>query len=204
MLSKKQIKRKYNESAKLYDISEGILEIFVFRLRARLLKKSRGKVLDVACGTGRNFYYFPKQCKITATDFSEGMLSLAKKRALKLKRKIDFRIADTENLPFKDNTFDTVVNSLALCTYRNPVKALKEIARVCKPSGKILLFEHGASSNYLVKKIQQKLSKSWEQHSGCNLERNILALVKKSGLKILNFERKFFGVFCLVEAKPDN
>jgi ubiquinone/menaquinone biosynthesis C-methylase UbiE len=107
------------------------------------LQQASGKVLEVAVGTGKNLNYYPRGCRIIAVDLSREMLNIARNRAAKLAKQVSFLVADAEALPFPDNSFDTVVSSVSTCTFPNPVAALKEIARVCRPEGKVLLLEHG-------------------------------------------------------------
>jgi ubiquinone/menaquinone biosynthesis C-methylase UbiE len=73
------------------------------------------------------------------------MLGLARRRTEGLAWDVAFLVADAEALPFREHSFDTVVSSLALCTYVDPLAALLEFSRVCRPSGRILLLEHGRS-----------------------------------------------------------
>lgn len=69
------------------------------------------------------------------------MLSVARKRADRLNLDVTFRVMDAEALDFADDSFDTVVFSLSTCTFPDPIKALQEMARVCRPGGKVLLLE---------------------------------------------------------------
>ena len=64
------------------------------------------------------------------------MLNIAQKRAAKISMDVSFLLADAEALPFPDEIFDTVVSSLSTCTFPDPVAALKEMARVCRPKEK--------------------------------------------------------------------
>lgn len=121
----------------------------VARLRKKLLSKASGKILDVACGTGQNFSSFPPNSQITAVDLSPRMLELARENANGLNLNPNLVTMDAENLEFPDSSFDTVVSALSTCTFPNPVKALQEMKRVCRPNGLILLLEHGHSNGCL-------------------------------------------------------
>lgn len=203
MYSKETIRNKYNNFAKWYDLSEGILEFFVKNLRKNLLRKAHGKVLEVGVGTGRNFEYYSRDCEITAIDFSEEMLVLAEKRAQKLGRKISFARMDAENLIFPDNSFDFVVNSFCLCTYVNPIKALKEMVKVCKPDGKILLLEHGRSSLEFIGRWQDKKAEAHAKSLGCYWNREPTKLVEKAGFGVIDSKQKFLGIFQIIKTKPN-
>ena len=202
MYSKEEVRKKYDAFAKWYDFSEGILEIFLPGLRRELLKNAEGNVLEVGAGTGSNFKYYPSSCNLTATDFSFAMSQKAKKRAKKLGRKIDFYLMDTEKLSFPNDSFDTVVSSLSLCTYHNPINALKEMVRVCKTNGKILLLEHGASNKKWLRNYQNKKVNAHAKKLGCYLNRDISKIVDGTGLEVIELKRFFFGVFYFIRAFP--
>lgn len=198
-----EIRKEYDKFSKFYDLVEWPFEIIgLARLRRKLLKNLRGNVLEVAVGSGKNFFYYNKKCRITAIDISPKMLELAKGRAKRLNLKADFYIGGVEKLQFKNRKFDFIVDSLGLCTFPNPIKALKEMKRVCKKNGKILLLEHGISNNRLFSRFQHWREERHHERFVCSLIRNHEDLVKKAGLKIEKIERYFLGVFYVVIARP--
>lgn len=202
LFSEAEISAKYDKLSKYYDLIEGIIEIpIVSRFRKRLLSQVRGKVLDIGIGTGKNLKYYPSKCDVVGIDLSEGMLKIAEKRVIKLGLKVKLIKGSVEKLPFRSNEFDFVVDSLGLCTYRNPVRALKEMKRVCKVKGKVLLLEHGISNSVFIQKFQLKRESKHYIKVGCHLVRNPEELVKKARLKIVKAERRLFGIFYLIEAK---
>jgi ubiquinone/menaquinone biosynthesis C-methylase UbiE len=130
------------------------------------------------------------------------MLSAARKRAAKLSMNVSPLLADAEALPFPDRSFDTVVSSLTTCTFPNPVAALREMARVCRTNGKILLLEHGRSDREWLGRWQDRRADSFAKQLGCHWNREPLKLVWKAGLKINAAQRFFFGIFHQIEATP--
>lgn len=162
-----EICRRYDSVAPCYRAVEQGLELLIGPVRRRMAGKARGCVLDAATGTGLNLVYFPSDCNITAIDLSQGMLNFARKRAEKLGRTVQFHLMNTLALDFQDDMFDTVCDVNALCTFVDPLKALAEMKRVCKPPGQLLLLEHGISESPLVKAGQNALSEFWESISGC-------------------------------------
>ncbi len=200
--SKSEIREKYAQFASKYDQWEGVLEwLLIGRLRRALLREARGKVLDVGIGTGKNLGYYPRSCEITGVDYTPAMLTIARGRAKRLERKVNFRVMDAENLKFGKEKFDTVVDTLGLCTYPNPLKALKEMKRVCKRDGQILFLEHGESSNRIIRWLQQKVKKKQLERLGCHVDRDIYGLMDKAGLRVVEKKRAFFGVFFIIRAK---
>jgi SAM-dependent methyltransferase len=191
-----------NDSS-MYRTSTGIDELFlVARLRKRLLTHAHGHVLDVACGDGANLRYLPAGSRVTAGDLSLHQLSTARSRGKELSLDIDVLQLDAENLPFPDNTFDTVISSLALCSYNDPIRALRELARVAKPDGPILLLEHGRSSVGPFAAFQDWNERRRGDHTGCHGNREPRQLAEEAGLEIINAERSLFGVMHAIIARP--
>jgi ubiquinone/menaquinone biosynthesis C-methylase UbiE len=196
-----EISRKYNRFARWYDRVEGVLDLLgLNRLRGRLSRQASGKVLEVAIGTGKNLPYYRPDCRIVALDVSREMLAIARQRAAKLSLDVSFVLANAEVLPFRDKSFDTVVSSLSTCTFPNPVSALKEMARVCRAEGKILLLEHGRSNRDWLGRWQDRHADQFVRPLGCHWNREPLRLVREAGLKVVEAQRSFFGMFHEIEA----
>src|SRR5690242_12706882 len=137
---------KYNRFAWSYDYFEAILGFLgVRKLRHDLVSQTKGRVLEVAVGTGQNLRYYRSGCEIIGVDVSCEMLKVARERGTKLSVNVQLALADAEALPFRNRCFDTVASSLSTCTFPNPANALQEMARVSKPSSQIVLLEHGRS-----------------------------------------------------------
>jgi ubiquinone/menaquinone biosynthesis C-methylase UbiE len=196
-----EISRKYDRFARWYDWVEGIPDLLgLSRLRRRLLKRASGKVLEVAVGTGKNLQFYPSDCQVIALDVSNEMLNVARRRAANLSMAVSFLLGDAEKLPFPDKSFDTVVSSLTTCTFPNPVAALREMRRVCKSEGKILLLEHGRSDSEWLGRFQDRTADPLAKQLGCHWNREPLELVRKAGLNIISANRIFFGLFHEIEA----
>jgi ubiquinone/menaquinone biosynthesis C-methylase UbiE len=200
-----KLRNAYDEIAEQYEnkiwFDQHILG--VVRLRKNLLSKATGKILDVACGTGLNIPLLPAGSDITAVDLSPNMLGVGCANATKHGLNVNFAVMDAENLEFADGSFDTVVSTLSTCTFPDPVKALQEMKRVCRPNGLILLLEHGHSSLPWLANFQDRNEyQHYQDHAGCRWTQDPLELVKSAGIKILRSERHILGMFHSVEAAP--
>lgn len=198
-----EIQAKYDAFASQYAVMERAQEFLGVRgLRQRLLRRASGAVLEVACGTGANVQYYPQECEITAIDVSPAMVDIASDTAEGHGVDIEFGLMDAQTLGFPEKCFDTVVSSLTLCTFPDPVAALEEMQRVCREDGKILLLEHGRSSNRLIGRFQDVREDSHAKRLGCHWNREPLELVERAGLHPIETQRTFFGVFHEIEAVP--
>jgi len=180
------------------------MEPLVFRrYRKKLVSRANGNVLEVGIGTGRNLPFYTSGCKITGVDLSERMIEEARKLALNLGIAINLIVMDAENLAFKDSTFDTVLCALSLCTVPNPIRALSEMKRVCRPEGKILILEHARSHNSFLGRVQDWLTPFNVRRIGCHLNRDALGNAKKAGLNIDYVESHISGIINIICAICD-
>ena len=199
----REISEKYDRFARWYDWLEGIPNLFgLSRLRRVLLRRVSGNVLEIAVGTGKNLSYYPPDCRIVALDLSREMLKVAQNRAARRSMHVSFLVADSEALPFRGNSFDTVVSSLSTCTFPNPVAALGEMARVCRREGRVLLLEHGRSDHERLGGWQDRNAERFAKPLGCHWNREPLEMVRKADLTVTRARRFFFGIFHQIEAAP--
>lgn len=191
------IRELYNDRAQAYQGNEWLLEGVLQgrRLRRRLFRRATGHVLDVACGTGVNFPHLRQATTITGVELSPAMLRFAKERAAKLAIEVELLEMDAANLQFPDATFDTVTSALSTCTFPDPLVVLHEMARVCKPDGQILLFEHGRSSWPWFAWFQERTAQSHYNAAGCRWTQEPQELVRAAGLRVVDAERHLAGVF---------
>ncbi|MDO8550299.1 MAG: class I SAM-dependent methyltransferase [Ignavibacteria bacterium] len=131
---------------------------------------------------------------MTAIDLSDGMLSKAIKK-LKNKPNIKFMQMDIQSATFETNTFDTIIASYVFCSVPDPVKELKEISRVCKKEGKIILLEHVRSDNKIVGALMDLLNPLTVGMLGFNINRNTENNVVNSGLHSYLVKYLWFDIF---------
>jgi ubiquinone/menaquinone biosynthesis C-methylase UbiE len=157
----------------------GLDRPFVARYRRELLAHAGGDILEIGFGTGLNLPYYPRHVrKITAVDPNTGMYRQARRRIKQAGVEVDRRVLGGEKLPFEEGTFDGVVSTFTLCSIEQVDQALREVYRVLKPGGKLLLLEHGLSPEPKVQKWQRRLNRlQMRLAGGCHLDRDMRALV---------------------------
>jgi ubiquinone/menaquinone biosynthesis C-methylase UbiE len=207
MSERTRVESIYDEIAPTWDQRQGLVERVLMGqpMRIALASQLRGDVLEIGTGTGPTLRLIgdnPAISSFTGVDLSSGMLDQARLAIPAGTFPVDLQRMDAEHLGFSDTTFDTVTTSLMLCTVPDPSQALREMARVCKPEGRIVLLEHVRSPNRLIAGLQRLLSPAQERMLGCHLDRPTDRLVRDLGFRIERDEDRFFGVFHLIVAKP--
>ncbi len=179
-------KRKYDTYSVFYNIVEWPMEFFMSRRwRKRIISKLEGNILEVGVGTGKNLRYYTDKAKVTGIDLSSGMLSKAKKEAARLGKDFNLLQMDAQDLKFKAKSFDYVVCTFILCSVPEPAKAIREMSRVCKPNGKIVMLEHVLSNIWTVKLFQRIVSPITKYFFGFSLVRDTPKTIRDVGLKII-------------------
>lgn len=200
----KKIQNRYNRIAKVYDLLEKPMESMTMgKWRDNLIERIEGeKVLEVGVGTGKNLIHYPDSLDITGIDFSKNMLEKARIKA-KGKKNIKLIEMDAQNMEFDDNTFDTVVTSCVFCSVPDPVEGLKEIRRVCKNDGKIIMLEHMRSNNEIVGKFMDIVNFIPLTIWGANINRRTIENLKKAGFKEedIEYEDVWSDIVKLIEIR---
>jgi ubiquinone/menaquinone biosynthesis C-methylase UbiE len=153
-----RVRRIFEKTAPSYDRTMDVFErLLVGDGRRWVCSQAEGEVLEIAVGTGRNLPLYPAGIRLIGVDLSPSMLERAALRARELHTKVELREGNAEQLEFDDNSFDTVVVTLSLCTIPNDRAAVAEARRVLRPGGKVLLCEHVRSPSLLVRLGQHVL-----------------------------------------------
>jgi len=167
--------------------------------------QARGEVLEIAIGSGRNLPFYPQGISLTAIEFSPEMLELARQRAAQLGQEVDLRLGDAQELELADQSFDTVVCTLALCTIPNPASAVAEAYRVLRPGGRYVAFEHVRSPALAVRTVQRALDPISVRFAGDHLVREPLDYLRQAGFETEQLERSKWGIVERVIArKPES
>lgn len=167
--------------------------------RAALLTQATGDVLEIGGGTGANL-----------THYGEGVASLTvAEPEAPMARRLQAHIAErrpgtrlvqapAEQLPFDDDSFDTVVSTLVLCTVGDQPRALRELRRVLRPGGRLLFIEHVRSDDPRLAKWQDRLlGLNVRMGHGCHCNRATLDGIRAAGFQVTDVEHG-----ALVHAPP--
>jgi ubiquinone/menaquinone biosynthesis C-methylase UbiE len=154
--------------------------------RERVIGSAEGTVLEIGAGSGLNLPLYKAGVKeVLALEPDPQLLTMAQRNAKHAARPVTFMKASAESIPLKYRSVDTVVTTRTLCTIPDADRALQEMRRVLKPSGRILFVEHGLAPQEGVNKWQNRLTPAWKCISGgCHLNRPILSLIENAGFKI--------------------
>jgi ubiquinone/menaquinone biosynthesis C-methylase UbiE len=150
--------------------------------RRAIVGRARGRVLEIGAGTGLNLdHYGPEVTELVLTEPEEPM---AKRLRAKL-TKGEVVSAGAESLPFPDDSFDTVVSTLVLCTVPDQEGAIAEIRRVLKPDGRLLFLEHVRSHEEKTAKWQDRLHGPWKAFgNGCHCNRDTASALSRAGFQL--------------------
>lgn len=153
--------------------------------RRRLLAHAYGRVLEVGVGTGRNLGLYPAGVQIVGIAIARGMLDQARRHADTLGAdKVTLQLGDVQSLPFADDAFDTVAASCVFCSVDDPVAGLREIGRVVKPSGQVLLLEHVRPRTTWLARLFDLISPLSRRTLGFHVNRDTERNVRAAGLRI--------------------
>lgn len=157
-------------------------------LRRELLQNAVGDVIEIGFGSGLNLPHYPAAVRsVTAVEPNDGMLDRSVARVTAFGRPVGIVSGRAERMPLRDETFDTAVSTLTLCSVQDPSAVLRELRRVLRPSGKLLVLEHGRAEDPRVAHWQDRLNRMQNIVAcGCNLNRPVVAIVEAGGFR---FER---------------
>ena len=157
------------------------------RLRSDWIPRARGEVLEIGIGSGLNLPFYSSEVqRIYGVDPSVELQRMARRRATTGLGRVEFLTQSAEEpLPLADATIDTVVVTWTVCSIPNAVKALQEMKRVLKGSGRLIFVEHGRAPDPAVAAWQERLTPVWRRITGgCHLNRRIDELVMEAGFQI--------------------
>lgn len=154
------------------------------RQRELALKGVSGAVLEIGIGTGSSLSCYPGEVRsVSAVETSSGMVRRMRRRQPTSGPTVDIHQLDGERLPFEDESFDSVVALLLLCSTREPRAVLSEIRRVLRPSGRYYFLEHVLAAKPRLRRWQRRLNTIHRLICcGCQLTLDTEQLIQRSGL----------------------
>ncbi|KAF1836946.1 S-adenosyl-L-methionine-dependent methyltransferase [Decorospora gaudefroyi] len=205
---------RFDKDAEGYDEKVDTSEMLLFlnSKRKKLTAMATGHVLEVAVGTGRNIPYFKtKQCAtVTLLDSSGPMLAVAKRKWNDTHKEYFSRVffkqqsaIDPITPPYgAPDGYDTVIQTMGLCSTPEPVKLLQNLEASTNENGQILLLEHGKSHYEWLNDILDKTAPAHADEHGCWWNKDIGKIVEESGLEVVDVRRYNFGTTWWLQLKP--
>jgi phosphatidylethanolamine/phosphatidyl-N-methylethanolamine N-methyltransferase len=153
------VERVYDKIASVYDLAFGPILQHGRRRAVTVMNPAPGtKVLEIGVGTGLSLSLYPKHCDVTAIDFSAEMLVRAEERVAREGLHARVFQMDAADLRFPDDSFDVVYAPYVISVVPDPVRVLREMSRVCRPGGRIVILNHFRSSGVVFSRIERWLS----------------------------------------------
>jgi phosphatidylethanolamine/phosphatidyl-N-methylethanolamine N-methyltransferase len=192
----------YEKLASIYDFAFGPA-LHAGRIRAvqRMGIASGDSVLEVGVGTGINVPLYPSNCTVTGIDLSSSMLEKARHRIYGRMSNVRLLQMDAADLKFADNSFDIVYAPYVISVVPDPLAVVREMQRVCRPGGKIVILNHFLSTNRVLAWLERSIS-PFTVHIGFKSDLDLGALIAQAELRPasiekINFPRIWSLVTCL-------
>src|SRR5438093_10831497 len=190
-----RVLRLYEKEARKYDREMNFFDRLLFAgAREWVCAQATGEVLEIGIGTGRNLPHYRHDVRLTGVELSPAMLAIARARARELGRDVDLRVGDAQTLEFGDDSFDTVVCTLSLCTIPDDRAAVAEARRVLRPGGRFLLLEHVRSPRRTIRAVQRLLDPLAVRFEGDHIAREPLEHLSAEGFAVDELERSKLGI----------
>ncbi|MDS1272475.1 class I SAM-dependent methyltransferase, partial [Lipingzhangella sp. LS1_29] len=193
----RRLRRRWDRMAPYYDRGARWERRLLGDARIRLCALAHGRVLDVAVGTGFNLDYLPADTTVTGIDLSAGMMQQARERAETLGREVQLGTADATRIPFSEDSFDTVICTLSLCEIPDQEHALREMRRVLRPEGSLLLMDHVEYTKIPLRWLEGLRSRI----RGTPPRRRPLEIVREQGMHIDEYHRFALGLVDVLAAR---
>lgn len=205
-LDETSIKKVYKRWAPIYDNTFGRFTTEGRRHAAEIINKRSGRVLEVGVGTGLSLQYYGAHMEVVGIDLSPEMLDKARQRVAEegLDNVTGLHEMDAGELTFPDACFDTVVAMYTLTVVPDPVKVMRELQRVCKVGGQVVLVNHFSQDDGVRGWVERRMAPFGDKlgwHPVFDVSRVMvcdnLKLVDRQALRpwglftMLRFEKKF-------------
>lgn len=176
----------YERRASSFDaMAWGWEKFLAGRIRRNLWSGVEGRVLELGVGTGVNLAYYGPNTRVTAVDLSIRMLGRTRSKSEKGNVAVELSLADASHLPFARNAFDAAVATFVLCSVTDPARAVRELCRVVRPGGKILLAEQVRVDAPLIGTAMDLLDPLILPPSGAHVARRTAEIVEACGARLV-------------------
>ena len=163
------------------------------KYRALLMAYANGDVLEIGFGTGANLnYYLPEKIKsLVALDVDQQKLIRDSANI-----EVNYVAGSAEKMPFEDNCFDTVVETLVFCSVSDLEASVSEVLRVLKPGGKFIFMDHVLPEENLLATLFKGANIVWHHIAhGCSLTREPHRVIEKYDLVVIDSGTFANGIF---------
>jgi phosphatidylethanolamine/phosphatidyl-N-methylethanolamine N-methyltransferase len=182
--------KTYEKLANIYDFTFGPA-LHPGRVDAirRMSIKPGDRVLEVGVGTGINAALYPRDCSVTGVDLSDSMLEKAHERiARKGLRNVRLMQMDAANLKFADETFDIVYAPYVISVVPDPVAVTREMHRVCRTGGRIVILNHFRSKNPVGARMERLIAPA-AKYLGFKSDLDLPAFLVQAGINPVSIEK---------------
>jgi ubiquinone/menaquinone biosynthesis C-methylase UbiE len=178
--------------ARVFSVLGNGLTRFEAKHREELNSGLHGRVIEIGCGAGVNFEFYPRTVtEVLAVEPEPTLRSAADRLAIKAPVPVRVVAGVGENLPAETGEFDAAVTSLVLCSIPDPIAALLEIRRVLRPGGRLRFYEHVAAQGSVARRFQHALDATiWPRIAGgCHCGRDSQDAIVAAGFQVVRSRR---------------
>jgi len=194
--------RKWDDASRTFDLFSFAEDRRLGPGKRKLFEKIQGRTLLVAAGTGNDFKFLPPGLEVTAIDISPKMLAKAARKTAAYDGTIELLQMDVCELAFPSASFDTVATVCTFCSVPRPIVGLRELHRVLKPGGQILMFEHVRSAIGPLGILMDFMTPIVSRF-GPEINRDTVGNVQKAGFRLRRVENVYLDVLKAIEAVKD-
>ena len=192
-------RRKWDALSRRFDLLTFADDRRLGPYKRRLFRKIRGETLLVGVGTGNDIKFLPPALHVLAIDISPKMLERAARKVGGYAGSIALREMDAQDLDLLDATFDTILTVCTFCSVPKPIVGLRELHRVLKPGGQLLMFEH-VRSQIGPLGLLMDLMTPLASRVGPALNRDTVGNVQKAGFSLRRVENVYLDIVKTIEA----